>query len=56
MRLLTNLHVRLTQSTLGQTMTEYVLILSAIAVTLLGGYHVMGATLTKMVEAIGAAL
>jgi Flp pilus assembly pilin Flp len=40
----------------GQTMTEYVLILSAVAVALLGGFHVMGATLTRMVETIAAAL
>lgn len=56
MTLLTSLRVRLAESVCGQTMTEYVLIISAVAVALLGGYHVMGSTLTKMVQTIAAAL
>jgi Flp pilus assembly pilin Flp len=40
----------------GQTMTEYVLILSAIAIVLIGGYNALGGTLSAMVRSIAAAL
>lgn len=40
----------------GQTMTEYVLIVSAIAVAVFAGYQRMGSVLNTMVVSIGNAL
>jgi Flp pilus assembly pilin Flp len=42
--------------TSGQTMTEYVLIVSAIAIAVVGSYNAFGATLNAMVGAIASAL
>ena len=40
----------------GQTMTEYVLIVSAIAVAVLAGYQKLGTTLTALVSSIDGSL
>jgi Flp pilus assembly pilin Flp len=40
----------------GQTMTEYVLIVSAIAVAVLAAYQKMGTTLTGLVASISGSL
>jgi Flp pilus assembly pilin Flp len=40
----------------GQTMTEYVLIVSAIAIVLIGGYNAMGGMLATLVRTLAAEL
>jgi Flp pilus assembly pilin Flp len=56
MKLTMALKRRTTNFTSGQTMTEYVLIVSAIAIAVIGAYNAFGGTLTAMVEAITSAL
>jgi Flp pilus assembly pilin Flp len=40
----------------GQTMTEYALILSAVAVVVYAGYKTMGTTITGMINSIDTSL
>jgi Flp pilus assembly pilin Flp len=40
----------------GQTMTEYVLIVSAIAIVLIGGYNAFGGTLIAMISSLSSSL
>jgi len=42
--------------TKGQTMTEYALIMAAIAVVCYGAYNVLGGEITSKVQSVGADL
>ncbi len=56
MKLMMEVRKRAARLAAGQTMTEYVLIVSAIAIVLLGGYNALGGTLSTMVRSIAAAI
>ncbi len=60
MEFLTKLYVRMREfqkrRTKGQTMTEYALILAAVAVVVFVTYEVMGQKITKMVNTINSDL
>ncbi len=53
---LTGFIVRATEWQRGQTMTEYALILSAVAVVVFVGYQVMGTTINGLLTAVDAQL
>ncbi|HVB79058.1 MAG TPA: hypothetical protein VNE82_03805 [Candidatus Binataceae bacterium] len=44
------------RATRGQTMTEYALILAAIAVVVWGAYHVMGQDIQSLASGVDSAL
>ena len=48
MDLIRKLYVKANEFTRGQTMTEYALILAAIAVVVFGAYQVMGTKITAL--------
>jgi len=56
MQFLTRLTARVRRLTRGQTMTEYALILAAVAIVVYVTYEVMGQDITSMVNKIDAAL
>jgi Flp pilus assembly pilin Flp len=56
MKLMMALQRRDFNFTCGQTMTEYVLIVSAVAIASVSTYRVFGTTLTTMVKGVAAGL
>jgi Flp pilus assembly pilin Flp len=52
MDLIRKLYVKADEFARGQTMTEYALILAAIAVVVYAGYQTMGTTLTTMLNSV----
>jgi len=56
MGLLTKLYVRITEKNRGQTMTEYALILAAVAIIVVAGYRAMGTTVTTMLTTVDSQL
>jgi Flp pilus assembly pilin Flp len=52
MELITKLYVRAREFKQGQTMTEYALILAAVAVVVLAGYQTMGGNINGMINTI----
>lgn len=52
MNLVTKLYVRAREFHKGQTMTEYALILSAVAVVVFAGYQTMGTDITTLLTSI----
>ena len=56
MNAIIRLSVKATQFGRGQTMTEYALILAAVAVVVFAGYQTMGTTITTLVNTIDGKL
>ncbi len=56
MEFLTKLYVRVTEFQRAQTMTEYALILAAVAVVVYAGYQTMGNTILTEVNNIDSKL
>jgi Flp pilus assembly pilin Flp len=56
MELLTKLYVRASEFHKGQTMTEYALILSAVAVVVFVGYQTMGTDINSLLTSIDGQL
>lgn len=54
--MLTKLYVRICEASHGQTMTEYALILSAVAVVVFIGYQTMGTTITTLLTSVDGQL
>lgn len=54
--LVTNLYVKARETARGQTMTEYALILAAVAVVVFVAYQVMGNTISTLLGAIDGKL
>jgi len=52
MDFLTRLYVKVREAEKGQTMTEYALILSAVAVVVFVGYKVMGTTIQTLLNTV----
>jgi Flp pilus assembly pilin Flp len=52
MELITKLYVRAHEFKKGQTMTEYALILSAVAVVVFAGYQTMGGNINGLINTI----
>jgi Flp pilus assembly pilin Flp len=52
MKVVRTLCVKTVEFGRGQTMTEYALILAAVAVVVFAGYQTMGTTLTTMINAV----
>jgi Flp pilus assembly pilin Flp len=52
MDLIGKLYVKAVEFGRGQTMTEYALILAAVAVVVFAGYQAIGTTLTTMLNAV----
>ena len=52
MDFITRMFVRAQNWQRGQTMTEYALILSAVAVVVYGGYKTMGTTITALLSSV----
>lgn len=52
MALITKWYVRASEFSKGQTMTEYALILSAVAVVVFAGYQTMGSDITSLLTTI----
>jgi Flp pilus assembly pilin Flp len=52
MDLIRKLYVKADEFARGQTMTEYALILAAVAVVVFAGYQAMGTTITTLVNSI----
>jgi len=50
--MLTRYYVRLREWSRGQTMTEYALILSAVAIVVFVGYQTMGQKITSLISSI----
>jgi len=50
------LYVKADQFARGQTMTEYALILAAVAVVVFAGYQVMGTTINTLLSSIDTKL
>ncbi len=53
---LTRLYVRLRESPRGQTMAEYALIMSAVAVVVFVAYRKMGTTITTLLGSVDSDL
>ena len=53
---LTKMYVKANQLARGQTMTEYALILAAVAVVVYAGYQTMGTTITSLVTTVNEKL
>ena len=51
-----HLYISIRESSRGQTMTEYALILSAVAVVVFVGYQTMGTTITALLTAVDGKL
>jgi Flp pilus assembly pilin Flp len=56
MNFVTSLFVRFRESSRGQTMTEYVLIVSAIAVLCIAAYQAIGTTVSTQVSSVNTLL
>lgn len=56
MELLTRMFVKVREAQRGQTMTEYALILSAVAVVVFIGYQVMGTTINSLLSTVDGQL
>ena len=56
MEFLTKLYVEAREYHKGQTMTEYALILSAVAVVVFAGYQTMGGDINNLLNAIDGKL
>jgi len=56
MELITKLYVRAREYQKGQTMTEYALILSAVAVVVFAGYQAMGGDISTLLTNIDGKL
>ena len=56
MNTITKMYVKVQNMRRGQTMTEYALILAAVAVVVFITYEVMGQDITKMVNSVDSAL
>jgi Flp pilus assembly pilin Flp len=56
MELITKLYVRASEFKKGQTMTEYALILSAVAVVVFAGYQTMGGDINGLLNTIDGKL
>ena len=56
MDFVTKMFVRVREASKGQTMTEYALILSAVAVVVFAGYKIMGTTITSLLSAVDSQL
>lgn len=56
MDLMRKLYVKATELKRGQTMTEYALILAAVAVVAYAGYKTMGTTINTMLSGIDSSL
>lgn len=56
MDLVTKLAVKFGEYRRGQTMTEYALILSAVAVVVFVGYQTMGTTITSLLGSVDTKL
>jgi len=56
MELITKLYVRAREYHKGQTMTEYALILSAVAVVVFAGYQTMGGDINTLLNTIDGKL
>ena len=53
---ITGLFVKVREYQRGQTMTEYALILSAVAVVVFVGYQAMGTTITALITVVDGSL
>ena len=56
MNLIRKLYVQTCESARGQTMTEYALILAAVAVVVYAGYQVMGTTINSLLTTVDGQL
>ena len=56
MRWITRSHLSAREWLRGQTMTEYALILSAVAVIVYAGYKTMGSTITSLLTTVDGSL
>ncbi len=56
MEIITKLYVKAQNWEKGQTMTEYALILAAVAVVVYAGYQTMGTTITSMLSGVDGQL
>jgi Flp pilus assembly pilin Flp len=56
MELLTKLYVKAREEARGQTMTEYALILAAVAVVVFVGYQTMGTTIQNLLNSVDSSL
>jgi len=56
MDLIRKLYVKADEFARGQTMTEYALILAAVAVVVFAGYQTMGTTINALVTTVDADL
>lgn len=56
MNLLTRFFIKLRMARKGQTMTEYALILAAVAIVVFAAYQVMGQQITTLVNKVDNAL
>jgi Flp pilus assembly pilin Flp len=56
MDLIRKLYVKANEFARGQTMTEYALILAAVAVVVYAGYQTMGTTITTLLTSIDGKL
>ena len=56
MNLIRKLYVQTRESARGQTMTEYALILAAVAVVVYAGYQVMGTTINSLLTTVDGQL
>lgn len=52
MKLLTGIVAKIRENRRGQTLAEYVLIVSVVAVAAIGGYNAVGATVKSLVATI----
>ena len=56
MDLIRKLYVKTGEFTRGQTMTEYALILAAVAVVVFAGYQTMGSTINTLLSTVDGQL
>jgi Flp pilus assembly pilin Flp len=56
MNWITRMYVKANQLACGQTMTEYALILAAVAVVVYAGYQTMGTTITSLLTTVDTKL
>ncbi|HVA77571.1 MAG TPA: Flp family type IVb pilin [Candidatus Binataceae bacterium] len=56
MDLIRKLYVRVSENQRGQTMTEYALILAAVAIVCFAGYQTMGTTVKTLLTSVDTVL
>jgi Flp pilus assembly pilin Flp len=56
MNFLAKMYVKVREEARGQTMTEYALILAAVAVVVFVGYQTMGSTITSLLTSVDSSL